>query len=208
MPSWSRGCMGLRMRLARETGDAATPAVSIPTAADCHYVVKVKSAVGHCYSGPAPPPPSSLCTRSAMNCMLWPPVEWKMSLHLSKSLAFAHCPIKFAASQPESSLVSFPDLVIFLARRTLRIRNIIFFVQVIHSCRPGYSSSSTSSSLLRAVDPWQRAEIKFDSKLTVWGWHTANLLANLICRSRRCREKRIRGGGSRLREWTYNWIAN
>lgn len=134
MPSWSRGCMGLRMRLARETGDAATPAVSIPTAADCHYVVKVKSAVGHCYSGPAPPPPSSLCTRSAMNCMLWPPVEWKMSLHLSKSLAFAHCPIKFAAS----TLVSFPDLVIFLARRTLRIRNTIFFVQVIHSCRPGY----------------------------------------------------------------------
>lgn len=100
-----------------------------------------------------------------MNCMLWPLVEWKMSLHLGKSLAFAHCPIKFAASQPASSLVpSAPDLVIFLARRTLRIRN-IFFVQVIHSCRPGYSSSS--SLLLRAVDPWQRAEIKFDSKLTV-----------------------------------------
>lgn len=87
------------------------------------------------------------------------------------------------ASQFPSSLRLLPDLVIFLARRTLRIRN-IFFVQVIHSCRPGYSSSS--SLLLRAVDPWQRAEIKFDSKLTVWGWHTANLLANLICRRRRC----------------------
>lgn len=140
-----------------------------------------------------------------MNCMLWPLVEWKTSLHLSKSLAFAHCQIKFAAPAR-------PPLanVIFLARSTLRIRSVARWVLLFFAPLLWWLFRvSRLARLFIIIVKLTLGDVPKSNLILNWQSEadTANLPANLICRDTE-RDRESERKGSQSREWANNWIAN
>lgn len=129
-----------------------------------------------------------------MNCMLWPLVEWKTSLHLSKSLAFAHCQIKFAAP------VGRPWLMLFswhVARCVYAVWHDEYFC-FSHRCYDGYSvSPGWLSRLFIIIVKLTLGDVPKSNLILNWQSEadTANLPANLICRDR---ERSLSRGNGRI----------